>query len=656
MKIKSLGLKVSLIVAIMLAITIAAIIYIVSSQSNVLVQQLASHEAKAANSTFAQELQNLQNDAKTRADLITFSPDIINSILNEDEELLRNTLYNYREDMDVITLCDADGNVLMRTHNDQKGDNVMSQKALSVALKTGMGVATIEKGSVIGISTRGSSAITDYNGNIIGAVTCGHDLSKEKYVDLIKLISNSEVTIFDGYTRLSTTLMDEQGNRSIGTKASDVVVEQVLSQRNPYELEINLFGHEYYAYYSPLIVDDEVIGMLFSGVNIDETLAQEKSMMNMVLLTGIVCGVLAILLVFIFNIISVSRPLKKTGAFAERIKNGDLGISTASSASIGIRSSDEVGVMAKTLEQAYSQLQGYVGEIKDRMSGLADGDLASESTFEFHGDFVLIKDSINDIIHKLNHIMTEVNVSSSQVSTGAKQVADGSQSLAQGSTEQAASIEELSSSIAEIADKTKANTEMAHNAAELADTIKANAEMGSRQMDEMINAVKDINQASQNISKVIKVIDDIAFQTNILALNAAVEAARAGQHGKGFAVVAEEVRNLASKSAEAAKDTGAMIQDSMEKAELGSRIAGDTAASLNEIVSGIKESTRLMTEISRLSDEQSMGISQINIGIDQVANVVQQNSATAEESAAASEEMSSQSDMLQRLISQFKLR
>jgi methyl-accepting chemotaxis protein len=235
-------------------------------------------------------------------------------------------------------------------------------------------------------------------------------------------------------------------------------------------------------------------------------------------------------------------------------------------------------------------------------------------------------------------------------------VADGAQSLAQGSTEQAASIEELSGSIAEIANRTKANAAIAVSTSELAEVIRANAEKGSRQMDEMIGAVGRISEASISISKIIKTIDDIAFQTNILALNAAVEAARAGQHGKGFAVVAEEVRNLASKSAEAAKDTGAMIQNSMEKAEFGARIAAETAASLTEIVTGINESTQLVAEIARASEEQSLGISQINSGIDQVAQVVQQNSATAEESAAASEEMSSQSDMLQQLIAKFRLK
>jgi PAS domain S-box-containing protein len=236
----------------------------------------------------------------------------------------------------------------------------------------------------------------------------------------------------------------------------------------------------------------------------------------------------------------------------------------------------------------------------------------------------------------------------------AGQIADGAQALAQGATEQAASIEELSGSIADVAERTKENAAKAGQASKLADAIKENAEKGTRQMSEMMTAVKDINQSSQGISKVIKVIDDIAFQTNILALNAAVEAARAGQHGKGFAVVAEEVRNLATKSAEAAKDTENLIATSLSKTELGVTIAEETGASLNEIASGISESNRLIAEIALSSDEQSLAIAQINTGIDQVAQVVQQNSATAEESAAASEEMSSQAAMLQQLIAEFE--
>jgi methyl-accepting chemotaxis protein len=285
---------------------------------------------------------------------------------------------------------------------------------------------------------------------------------------------------------------------------------------------------------------------------------------------------------------------------------------------------------------------------------IAGGDLTVSLQARSEKD--IMNNALISMLDMNNHVFSNISRSADQVAIASQQIADSSQALAQGSTEQAASVQELSSAIAEIAHKTKTNADMAGDAAELADTIRSNAEKGSRQMTEMIGAVKDINQSSLNISRVMKVIDDIAFQTNILALNAAVEAARAGAHGKGFAVVAEEVRNLASKSAEAANDTGAMIQDSMSKAEFGSRIADETAVSLAEIISGIDESGKLIAEIARSSEEQSSGITQVNIGIDQVAQVVQQNSATAQESAAAAEEMSGQSSMLQGLISQFKLK
>ena len=655
MSIKSLGLKVSLIVALMIAIIVAINVYFVSARSEEMVNDLTSKEAAAANRAFAKEVEQLQREAKTRAEIIAYSNDILNYMQTKNDPALQDALKHYAGEFDVATISDPSGNVLMRMTSDQKGDSVLNQKAVAAAINTGSGVGTIERGTLTGLSVRGSAVIRDFNGEMVGVIVCGNDLANPAYVDRLKDTNNCEATLFDGDTRASTTLYNESGQRAIGTRASDEVVDIVMRQRQDYSMRITLFGNEYYSHYSPLIYDNEVVGMLFTGINIDETLLSRQDMLNEVLLAGIICGVLCIGMVIIFSTFAVSRPLKKISGLAQRISSGDLGVTTSEMASLGVRSHDEVGAVAAALEQAFTKLRGYVGEIRDRMHYLAEGDLSSESKYDFQGDFILIKDSINEITRNLNDIMTEVNNSSMQVSSGAKQVADGSQMLAQGATEQAATVEELSASISDIAQKTKANAEMAEKAAKLAGSIKGNAEKGSNQMDEMIAAVKDINHSSQNISKIIKTIDDIAFQTNILALNAAVEAARAGQHGKGFAVVAEEVRNLASKSADAAKDTGAMIQDSMEKAEMGSRIAGETAVSLSDIVSGINESTMLISDIAKSSEEQSMGVSQVNIGIDQVAQVVQQNSATAQESAAASQEMSSQSDTLQQLIGQFKL-
>jgi len=655
MKIKSLGLKISLIVAVMIIAIIVIIVMVVSAQSTAVILHLTAKEAEIANVALVKQIDTLQSDATKTAAIIAYSNDVINGVLAKDEERLKALLNYHGDDVDAAMVIDQYGTVIVRMHSDIRGDNVMNSEIVENTLRTKERYSMLTRDDNGNLAASGSTIIRDLDGNVIGLVVCSHDLTNPKYVDEVKASTNSEVTIFDGDMRLMTTIIDAAGDRVIGTKASDAVIDIVINQKQKYGLQINLFGSEYFAFYSPIIQDGEVLGMLFAGVYIDDSLVDQRAMMNTVIMIGVICGAVCILLVLLFSIFSVSKPLKKIGAYANKIKDGDLGVTSTSIAKIDVRSSDEVGMLARSLELAYEELKGYIREIMERMKDLAAGDLTSISTYDFSGDFVLIKDSINDHIRYLNKTMAEINSSSSQVSLGSKQVADGAQMLAQGATEQAESIERLSGVIAEIAEKTKINAVTANKTADLSMAIKESAERGSNQMDEMIVAVSDINDASKNISKIIKTIDDIAFQTNILALNAAVEAARAGQHGKGFAVVAEEVRNLASKSAEAAKDTGDMIQNSMNKAELGSRIAGETAASLNEIVTGINESSIYIAEIAKSSEEQSHGISETNVGIEQVAHVVQQNSATAQESAAASEEMSGQSEILQHLIAKFKL-
>ena len=405
----------------------------------------------------------------------------------------------------------------------------------------------------------------------------------------------------------------------------------------------------------------EVINLLTGMEDRYTTLMGNKSteiekfglMMNTVLIVLIIAALAISCVLAWFITKSIVKPLVPLVAYMTKASSqGDISLSAEDQETIKhlSRVNDEIGHTIKSC----ADFVGRITNVSKVLETIAAGDMTSELTVLSDQD--VIGNSLDQMSTKLNDMFVEIHQSSDQVSTGSKQVADGAQSLAQGSTEQAASIEELSSSIAEIAEKIKANAELAEKANQLADLIKDNAERGSRQMDEMIEAVNEINDASGSISKVIKVIDDIAFQTNILALNAAVEAARAGAAGKGFAVVAEEVRNLAAKSAAAAKDTGSLIENSIEKANLGVRIAGETAASLTEIVTGINESSHIVEAITEASEKQALDIIQINSSVDQVAQVVQHNSATAQESAAASEEMSSQSDMLREYISQFKLK
>jgi methyl-accepting chemotaxis protein len=308
------------------------------------------------------------------------------------------------------------------------------------------------------------------------------------------------------------------------------------------------------------------------------------------------------------------------------------------------------------LNDSLVTIKSYIEEIAELTGEMATGNMDVGIDREYRGDFVKIKDSLNLIIDKLNENFAEIANASDQVSSGAGQISDGAQELSQGSTEQASSIEELTASITQIAAQTKQNAGNADEANEVAENMKTNASRGNESMNNMLQSMKDINESSQNIQNIIKVIDDIAFQTNLLALNAAVEAARAGQHGKGFAVVAEEVRNLAGRSADAAKETTTLIEGSIKDVEKGTQIANETAKALEDIVKGIDKTSELVSQISSASNEQATGVAQINDGIEQVSEVVQNNSATAEESAAASEELASQAEMLQEMVAQFKLR
>ncbi|MEN6462284.1 MAG: methyl-accepting chemotaxis protein [Syntrophomonas sp.] len=347
---------------------------------------------------------------------------------------------------------------------------------------------------------------------------------------------------------------------------------------------------------------------------------------------------------------AVIEPIKEATEVLEEMEKGNLHVRVQ-----GNYQGDH-NLVKNALNGTLNSLQAYVNEISAVLTEMANENLNVGISGDYKGDFIAIKDSLNLIVNSFNEILGGINVAAEQVSHASDQVASSSQMLAQGAAEQSSAIEQLTVSITQIATQTNQNAANANQANELALTARDNAIEGNNQMKDMLNAMEAINESSGNISKIIKVIDEIAFQTNILALNAAVEAARAGQHGKGFAVVAEEVRNLAARSASAAKETTDMIEGSIKKTEAGTRIAGDTANALIKIVDGVTKVATLVGEINVASNEQATAIAQIDNGVEQVSQVVQTNASTAEESASASEELSSQANLLKEQVTKFTLK
>lgn len=397
-----------------------------------------------------------------------------------------------------------------------------------------------------------------------------------------------------------------------------------------------------------------IVGEIDTQIAKDKV-ASESSVQELIFMFVIV-SVVSFVLVLIVGLYFAVKTTKNITGTTNIVKEAVLELSKGNlKTNIDYEAKNEFGELAERMNFSFKELAKYVSAIDYGMNEFSKGNFTCECPIAFLGDFAHIQKSIENFQTKMSETLVELDMASAQVSAGTSQVAEASHSLAQGATEQASSVQELSAAIANISNKISQTAEYSQNANALGSQAGEVVQKSKEEMKQMIGAINDIALDSENIKKIIKAIDDIAFQTNILALNAAVEAARAGDAGKGFAVVADEVRNLAQKSAEAAKDTTELIENSLQHVSHGEKLAANTNAAFEEVASYSEDILGMVDKIALASNEQSQSMLQVSQSVEQISSVIQMNSATSEESAAASQELSEQADVMKSLIEQFEV-
>ncbi|MCH5347979.1 MAG: cache domain-containing protein [Oscillospiraceae bacterium] len=485
-----------------------------------------------------------------------------------------------------------------------------------------------------------------------GAVAVGYSYTDNSILDNLKERTGNQITVFSDNLRIATTFVDDKGERQIGTTMLDNIYETVITKGEKYQMRTELFGAEYLATYTPIVDAYGVTrGAFFTGAPLASINENMGEMIRAGIIVGLVLLIAAAVILIIFITQRISRPVLMVKEMAQEMEQGNLRNNPGIHGKI---QRDEVGELAESITVAVSTLNSYISDISEMMGEMAEGNFSYVSRINYRGDFMSIGQSAKVLHDKMKEIVGDINVTSDEVFNGSAQLSNVATVMADGTIKQASATDELSASMSDISDKIAMNIESAEKAQQLSHLSIQTINEQKEKIESMLGAMANIEESTNEIGKIIKSIDDLAFQTNILALNAAVEAARAGTAGKGFAVVADEVRNLANKSADAASNTSVLIGSCIEAVNNGAEIARRTSEAMNAVIDNANDTNKLIDDITSQTHAQDEAVQQVRVGMAKISEVVQQNSANAEQSAASCEELNMQAMVLKDKIAIFR--
>lgn len=604
--------------------------------------QNLKESATIASEVLEFDVQSMQKETRTLANILTMDDNFINALESGDTAAMQSRWADIEKSSGIFgVFIDNEGNIAMKTD----GCNI-SDKSISDSIQTGSsGLFTDDNCYMyyrtVTRNTDGSVMIT------------GYDYTDCSIVDSVYEQTGSQATIFCDNLRIATTFQNENGGgRAVGTTMIERIYKIVVTGGGFYQQETVVLGNDYMATYTPLKDGSgKVLGAYFTGAPMQSVIDSR----NDAVVTGVIIGLIVMNIAGFamasFVIKQIVSPVTAVKDMAASMANGDLKAKLTDKK----MPKNEIGEVAGSIADAMKTLDEYVTDISTLMQAMADGNFVYTSHLQYKGDFVGIEHSAAALNKRMRSVIEGIHASADEVLNGSQIIATGSQSLADGSTKQAASAEELSAEVDNITGNIKLNAENTEKAQSLSNESLRMVNRQNEQIKDMLAAMSNIETSAESISKIIKTIEDIAFQTNILALNAAVEAARAGAAGKGFAVVADEVRTLATRSAEAANSTSSLIGNCIEAVNNGSAIAHSTAEAMKQVIDITNETNGLISNIAEQTGKQSEAVMQVKTEIDSISVVIRQNTATAQESAASSEQLNSQASNLRKKIDIFKV-